>query len=248
MDELEISGKRYISTRLAGKQHRYHPDYIGQLVRGNKVAGQKVGRSWYVDAESLAAYLSAPSVPVAEEAAVLEEAVVAEAPVSEVEPEREIEKEESEKNEEKIEKKISIRSHLMPRPLQVDTQSVVSKKENFEELQIQEQKDTRHVPITIMARPRLRYIEESERPVFPAVSYEPTSQIEVREEVVILPDRTPKQIRRINLLRPTLAVVIAGCVGLLVVVALSATLISVTTVAGQTASAGYSLKAYSASF
>lgn len=57
MDELEISGKRYISTRRAAKDHKYSSDYIGQLIRGKKVIGQKVGRSWYVDAESLANYL-----------------------------------------------------------------------------------------------------------------------------------------------------------------------------------------------
>ncbi len=57
MDELEISGKRYISTRRAGKEHKYHSDYIGQLIRGGKVKGQKVGRSWYVDEASLASYL-----------------------------------------------------------------------------------------------------------------------------------------------------------------------------------------------
>jgi outer membrane biosynthesis protein TonB len=57
MDELEISGKRYISTRRAAREHGYHSDYMGQLIRGGKVAGQKVGRSWYIDEQSLAAYL-----------------------------------------------------------------------------------------------------------------------------------------------------------------------------------------------
>ncbi len=57
MDELEISGKRYISSVRAAKEHKYHSDYIGQLVRGGKVVGQKVGRAWYVDADSLAEYL-----------------------------------------------------------------------------------------------------------------------------------------------------------------------------------------------
>ncbi len=60
MDELEISGKRYISTRLAAKQYKYHADYIGQLIRGKKIVGQKVGRSWYVDAEFLDGYLKNP--------------------------------------------------------------------------------------------------------------------------------------------------------------------------------------------
>lgn len=57
MDELEISGRRYISSVRAAKEHKYHSDYIGQLVRGGKVVGQKVGRAWYVDADSLAEYL-----------------------------------------------------------------------------------------------------------------------------------------------------------------------------------------------
>lgn len=52
-----ISGKRYISTRRAGKEYHYHSDYIGQLIRAGKVAGQKVGRAWYVSEASLAAHL-----------------------------------------------------------------------------------------------------------------------------------------------------------------------------------------------
>ncbi len=56
MDELEISGKRYISTRRAAKEHKYSPDYIGQLIRAKKVIGQKVGRSWYVEEKSLTNY------------------------------------------------------------------------------------------------------------------------------------------------------------------------------------------------
>ncbi|MES2203402.1 MAG: hypothetical protein V4474_03725 [Patescibacteria group bacterium] len=63
MDELELSGRRHISTKRAGKEHGYHSDYIGQLIRGEKVAGQKVGRSWYVDEESLRVYLGKNPVP-----------------------------------------------------------------------------------------------------------------------------------------------------------------------------------------
>jgi hypothetical protein len=57
MDELILSGKRYISTRSAGREHGYHSDYIGQLIRSGKVHGQKVGRAWYVETSSLNAYL-----------------------------------------------------------------------------------------------------------------------------------------------------------------------------------------------
>ena len=57
MDDLEISGKLYISSKKAAKQNKYHVDYIGQLVRSGKIVGTKVGRAWYVEADSLAAYL-----------------------------------------------------------------------------------------------------------------------------------------------------------------------------------------------
>ncbi len=62
MDELDISGKRYLSSRRAAREHRYHSDYIGQLIRAGKVVGTKVGRAWYVEADSLADYLGAESI------------------------------------------------------------------------------------------------------------------------------------------------------------------------------------------
>ena len=58
MDELEISGRRYLSTRRAAKDHKYTSDYVGQLIRAGKVVGKKVGRSWYVEEQSLNAYLN----------------------------------------------------------------------------------------------------------------------------------------------------------------------------------------------
>ena len=57
MDALQISGKWYISSRRAAKENGYHADYLGQLIRSGKVKGQKVGRSWYVSADSLSEYL-----------------------------------------------------------------------------------------------------------------------------------------------------------------------------------------------
>ena len=61
MDELQISGKRYISSRRIARENGYTADYIGQLIRGGKVAGQKVGRAWYVDAASFDAFLGSAS-------------------------------------------------------------------------------------------------------------------------------------------------------------------------------------------
>lgn len=75
MDELELGGRRHISAKRAAKEHRYHSDYIGQLIRSGKVVGQKVGRSWYVDAESLDAYLKGEALPTS--AAVAQPAPVA---------------------------------------------------------------------------------------------------------------------------------------------------------------------------
>lgn len=57
MDELTISGKRFISSRRAAKEHGYHTDYIGQLIRSGKLVGQKVGRAWYVEMNSLHAFV-----------------------------------------------------------------------------------------------------------------------------------------------------------------------------------------------
>ena len=59
-----ISGRRHAASIRIAKQYGYHSDYLGQLIRGGKIKGQKVGRAWYVDIESLAAYLG-KDVPVA---------------------------------------------------------------------------------------------------------------------------------------------------------------------------------------
>jgi outer membrane biosynthesis protein TonB len=96
MDELEISGKRYISTRRAAREHGYHSDYMGQLIRGKKVAGEKVGRAWYIDEESLAAYLGkapAPAVPVEQNTGPAPEPVVVQQLAPEPEPQHEHEPE-----------------------------------------------------------------------------------------------------------------------------------------------------------
>lgn len=64
MDELQISGKRFISSRRIARDNGYTSDYIGQLIRGGKVVGQKVGRAWYVDAISFESYLGEEGVSV----------------------------------------------------------------------------------------------------------------------------------------------------------------------------------------
>ena len=87
MDPLEISGRRFLSTRRAAKDHKYTADYVGQLIRGGKVVGKKVGRSWYVDEQSLNAYLSgALPEPVDPPVLKVKEVTEAPAPLAEVKP------------------------------------------------------------------------------------------------------------------------------------------------------------------
>lgn len=53
MDELEIQGKKYISSKRASELTGYAKDYVGQLARAGKVPGTRVGRAWYVDEASI---------------------------------------------------------------------------------------------------------------------------------------------------------------------------------------------------
>ena len=71
MDELEISGKQYISSKRAAKENRYHVDYIGQLIRGGKLVGTKVGRTWYVEVDSLQHFLGDAGVQLKKDSTLL---------------------------------------------------------------------------------------------------------------------------------------------------------------------------------
>lgn len=141
MEELQISGKRYISSRRAAKEHKYHSDYIGQLVRAGKVSGQKVGRAWYVDATSLSIYLgkeatqhasatqmpaentASPVVEVVEEAPQIPEVAIVEEPkkvsekiiIRKAEPVAEVSKTISEEmDQKKVEEEIDRSLHRVP--------------------------------------------------------------------------------------------------------------------------------------
>ena len=48
MDELLISGVRFISARRASHITGYAADYLGQLCRAGKLHAKLVGRNWYV--------------------------------------------------------------------------------------------------------------------------------------------------------------------------------------------------------
>ena len=48
-----FDGKEYISASRASKKIGYASDYIGQLCRAKKIPGRLIGRTWYVDLDSL---------------------------------------------------------------------------------------------------------------------------------------------------------------------------------------------------
>lgn len=84
-----LSGKRFISSRRIARENGYTSDYIGQLIRGGKIVGQKVGRAWYVEEASFAAYLGS-EVPAPVPAPIEEaESATTKESVSEVEQEPE---------------------------------------------------------------------------------------------------------------------------------------------------------------
>lgn len=53
MNEIEIDGKIYITTKRAAELTRYTKDYVGQLARAQKIAARLVGRNWYVDEQDI---------------------------------------------------------------------------------------------------------------------------------------------------------------------------------------------------
>ena len=50
--------KNLITTKVAGKLSGYHSDYLARLARSGKIAGKKIGHSWFIDRESLSHFLS----------------------------------------------------------------------------------------------------------------------------------------------------------------------------------------------
>lgn len=100
MDELQISGKRFISSRRIARDNGYTSDYIGQLIRGGKVVGQKVGRAWYVDAVSFDTYLGEEGQVQIQPEKIPEPPALAPAPVVAEEQKAKIEEKVEEKKEE----------------------------------------------------------------------------------------------------------------------------------------------------
>ncbi len=48
----------FITLKEAGSISGYHPDYIGALVRSNKVKGRKVGKNWFVSKSEVQEYFT----------------------------------------------------------------------------------------------------------------------------------------------------------------------------------------------
>jgi hypothetical protein len=54
---LEISQKKYYPSSAIASDFGYSVDYVSKLVREGKVAGERVGRQWYVDRQAFAQYV-----------------------------------------------------------------------------------------------------------------------------------------------------------------------------------------------
>ena len=70
VDELEIQGKKYISSKRASELTGYAKDYVGQLARAGKIPGTRVGRAWYVEEATILAHANSEKT---EQAIILEE-------------------------------------------------------------------------------------------------------------------------------------------------------------------------------
>ncbi|MEN9913127.1 MAG: hypothetical protein RLY66_535, partial [Candidatus Parcubacteria bacterium] len=55
-DSIIIEGREFISVGRAAEITKYTKDYVGQLCRGGKVAARMIGRTWFIDRESLSLY------------------------------------------------------------------------------------------------------------------------------------------------------------------------------------------------
>lgn len=58
MDEISVKGNKYLKAKVLARELGYTNDYIGQLCRGGKVDAQLVGRTWYVDPDSIRGHKS----------------------------------------------------------------------------------------------------------------------------------------------------------------------------------------------
>jgi len=53
MDTISVKGKSFVKSTDIARELGYTTDYVGQLCRGEKVEAKLVGRSWYVNPDSI---------------------------------------------------------------------------------------------------------------------------------------------------------------------------------------------------
>jgi hypothetical protein len=53
MEEISVEGENYVKASVLAARFGYTPDYLGQLCRGGQLKATLVGRSWYVNEDSL---------------------------------------------------------------------------------------------------------------------------------------------------------------------------------------------------
>jgi|GEM_PF-3091458 len=53
MEEISVKGEKYIKATILADKFGYTSDYVGQLCRSNQIKATLVGRSWYVNEQSL---------------------------------------------------------------------------------------------------------------------------------------------------------------------------------------------------
>jgi len=56
VQKISFGNKEYVKASEIAKRFRYTQDYVGQLCRSKKVDARLVGRTWYVEPDSVAAY------------------------------------------------------------------------------------------------------------------------------------------------------------------------------------------------
>ena len=56
MDTVSVKGINYEKASLLAKEFKYTSDYLGQLCRARKVDCQLIGRTWYINRDSLVSH------------------------------------------------------------------------------------------------------------------------------------------------------------------------------------------------
>lgn len=243
MDELEISGKRYISSRRAAKENKYHSDYIGQLIRGGKLVGKKVGRAWYVEADSLARFLEQTEeprhvvhIPHKEDVEVHEKDSAIDAEELPVSPEISVAEEKGSSTEIEVvpheEEKELVTS--VERSIPVRVAQEISYTQHTRAVEREQKKSLTYIPDNSPLFPEIQGNNTLREPELPIVH---TMQTRILSERELVSKRKPKHTWRI--------VAVGGVGALLISVAFVGASIwvasSLTVEEGKPASVGYSL-------